>query len=129
MKRKRISLSNELTVIMDATRGIHGLTRRWIEAYGMLDAEAPDAISALLVVVVERVRLLDRVVRGTVDPWLLVCRENQALPPQDGDEDDVVLPAWSDAELARHHRAGWKMARARLKRRRRRRREPHEEPP
>jgi len=129
MKKKRVSLSNELTLLMDATRGVHGLTRRWIESYGMLDAEAPDAISAMLVVIVERIRLIDRVVRGTVDPRLVLCAQNQSLPPQEGDEADVLLTVWSEKDLARHHRAGWKRARSRLKSMRGARREPRESPP
>jgi hypothetical protein len=67
--KRTIILSNELQVLMDGVRGVHALTRWFIDSYGM-KTELPEIISALLVVLVERLRLVARVVRGTVDPRL-----------------------------------------------------------
>lgn len=72
--------------------------------------ELPPAIAAILVLLTERLRLLDRVARGTVDPRLLLCPENETSPPLEGEEEDVTLPVWSQGQLLRHHRAEWKRA-------------------
>jgi hypothetical protein len=102
---KSVSLSNELHLLMDSLRGVHSLTKQWIASFGH-DPLVPDQISALLTVLVERVRLIDRVVRGTVDPHLLWSRENDAaLCPGDPAEEDVVVSTWSEPKPARRHRA------------------------
>jgi hypothetical protein len=115
MGRKRnVSLSNELHVIMDSIRGVHSLTRQWIESFGH-DPLLPNQVAALLSVLIERFRLVDRVVRGTVDPHLIWSLENDAdLCPGDPSEEDVVLTAWSERKLARHHRTQWRRVKARL---------------
>jgi hypothetical protein len=70
----------------------------------------------MLVLLVERLRLVDRAVRGTIDPRLAWWPENDAdLSPGDPSEEDVRLVAWSDRKLARHHRAEWKRTRRRLR--------------
>ncbi len=46
--RRTVSVSNELTLVMDAIRGVRLLTKEWIDSYG-LDADIPHTISALLV--------------------------------------------------------------------------------
>ncbi len=113
--RKTVSLSNELHVIMDSIRGVRSLTKQWIDSFGM-DADIPQQVSALLVVLMDRIRLVDRAVRGTVDPHLVWSPENDAHDiPGDPNEEDVVLVAWSERRLARHHRAEWKRAKGRLR--------------
>lgn len=113
---KTVSLSDELHLMMSAIRGAHCLTRHWIENYGMDLDEIPDAVAALLVIFIERLRLLDRVARGTIDPRLAWCAENDAeRSPGDPGEDDVHLAAWSDRKLHRHHRGEVKRAKRRLR--------------
>ncbi len=112
-KRKRVSLSSELHLTMDAISGVRSLTKQWIDSFGM-DTRLPDQIRALLAVVTERIRLLDRVVRGTVDPHLVWCDENDGKYAGDPKEDDQVFVAWGERRLARHHRAEWHRARRRL---------------
>jgi hypothetical protein len=115
MAKRVISLSNELQLLMEGIRGVHSLTCKFIDSYGM-ETALPENISALLVVLIERLRLVDRVVRGTVDPRLAWSPENDSrLSPSDPREEDVLLQAWSERRLARHHRREWKRARARLK--------------
>lgn len=116
---KTVSLSNELHLMMSAIEGVHRLTRHWIDNFGMDLDDVPESISALLVVLVGRLRLLDRVARRTIDPRFAWSPENDATvspgdPPGDPEEDDVRLVAWSDRELLRHHRAEWKRAKRRL---------------
>ena len=114
-RMKGVNLSNELHLLMDSICGVHSLTRRWIDSFGM-DAEIPQQVSSLLVVLIERIRLMDRVTRGTVDPHLVWSPENDADScPGDRKEEDLVLVAWSERRLARHHRAEWKRARGRLR--------------
>ncbi|MGH7270417.1 MAG: hypothetical protein ACREJ3_08295 [Polyangiaceae bacterium] len=78
-----------------------------------MDEAIPHQVSALLVVLSERVRFIDRVVRGTIDPRLAWCPQNDAAAVYVEDE-DVNLVAWSERKLARHHRAQWKRLKARL---------------
>ena len=110
---KSVSLSNELHLLMDSLRGVHSLIRQWVASFGH-DPRVPDQISALLTVLVERVRLMDRVVRGTVDPHLLWSRENDAaLCPGDPAEEDVILTTWSPPKPARRPRAAPRRAKKR----------------
>jgi hypothetical protein len=82
----------------------------------MDDPDLPEAVASMLVLVTERLRLIDRVVRGATDPRMAWCPENDADgSPGDPSEDDVRLEAWSDRKLARHHRRQWKRARGRLR--------------
>jgi hypothetical protein len=113
---KQLSVSNELRLVMGSIRAAHALTRHWIENYGMDLEDVPEAIASLLVILVERLRLLDRVGRGTLDPRLAWCAENDAdRSHRDPNEDDVRLEAWSDLDLVRHHRAEWKRVKRRLR--------------
>jgi hypothetical protein len=117
MSRKTLSLSNELSLMIDALGGVHRLTRHWIENYGMDLDDVPQSIGSLLVILRERLRLLDRVARGTLDPRLAWCRENDAEgSPGDPSEEDVRLVTWSDRKLVRHHRMEWKRAKRRRER-------------
>lgn len=117
--RKAASLSNELHVI---TTAIEGVKRR--AAHLGLDAGGEDgrdlqAIASQLTTLRDRLVLLDRVVRGAVDPRLLWCAENHALAMSKRgahDEQDVVFEVWSDRTEARRYRRLWKMARSRLQR-------------
>jgi hypothetical protein len=114
MRRKSVSLSNELHLMKDSIRGVRSLTKQWIDSFGM-DADIPHQVSALLVVLIERIRLVDRVVRGTVDPHLVWSPETDADDcPGDPNEEDVVLSAWSERRLARHHRSEWRRLKTRL---------------
>jgi hypothetical protein len=115
MQRKRVSLSNEMHLLMDSIGGIHSLTRQWIDSFGH-DHRVPDQISALLTVLIERLRLMDRVIRGTLDPHLVWSPGNDTKEcPGDPNEEDVLLTAWSERKLARHHRAAWRRAKGRLR--------------
>ena len=98
---------------MDSIRGVRSLTKQWIDSFGM-DQDVPHQVSALLVLLIERIRLVDRVVRGT-DPRLAWSPQNDGeLTPGDPSEEDVVLSAWSERRLARHHRKEWKRLKGRL---------------
>lgn len=104
MQKRRISFSNELHVLMNSIGGLHSLTRQWIDSFGQ-EPHIPYQVYALLTLVMDRLRLLDRAVRGTVDPHLAWSRQNDAdLTPGDRREEDIILPAWSNQWLARHHR-------------------------
>jgi hypothetical protein len=113
---KTVSLSNELHLTMDVLRGALRLTQVWIDNHGIGVDDLPHGISAMLVVLVARLQLLDRAVRGVIDPRLAWCPENDARDvPGDPHEDDVRLFAWSDRALLHHLRSEWKRARRRLR--------------
>lgn len=108
--RKRVSLSNELHLVIDSIGGIRALTRQWIDSFGG-EPHVPDQIHAVLTVVIDRLRLLDRAVRGTIDPFLVWSSENDVESiPGDPSEEDVVLTAWSERKLLRHHRKAMRAA-------------------
>lgn len=113
MAKRAVSLSHELHLLFKALQGARALVEQWIASPpdGSLGAgELPPAVSTILVLLTERLRLLDRVARGTIDPRLLLCPENEALGRSEREEEDVTLPVWSERQLARHHRAEWKRA-------------------
>lgn len=98
MSRRAISLSNELHLLMDSIHGVRSLTKQWIDSFG-LDHDLPRSIFSLLVVLTERLRLVDRAVQGYVDPRLAWCPQNDAISA----ERDILLRSWSDKVLAEHH--------------------------
>ena len=112
MLKKTVSVSNELTIVMDAVRGVRLLTKAWIDSYG-LDLDIPHTISALLVLLHERLRLFDRVVQGQLDPRLAWCPQNDAGSTFI-DGEDQHLAAWSERRLASHHEVEWKRTTRRL---------------
>jgi hypothetical protein len=114
MAKRVISISSELQLLLEGVQGVYLLNRRFIESFGM-EEELPESISALLAILIERLRLMDRAVRGSIDPHVAWCVENDAARHGDPNEKDLVLPEWSEKRLARHHRAAWKRARLRLK--------------
>jgi hypothetical protein len=67
MPKKTVSLSNELRLATDAVGGVKRLVRHLLDSYGGDDPEVLAALDTVLVVVGERLRLLDRAVRGTID--------------------------------------------------------------
>lgn len=100
MPPKRVSLSNELHLAIDALQGVHALTRQWSDSFGS-DPQLPDHVAATVSMIVERLRLLDRVVRGTVDPRLVWSPQNDKDSiPGDPREDDVVFSEWIAREPA-----------------------------
>jgi hypothetical protein len=114
---KRVSLSNELHTVMKGTVAIRILARHWIDSSGTgAEVECSEALTSVVILLVERLRLLDRAVRGVVDPREVWCAENQGDPPNDRSEKDMLLPVWSDAALVRHHRAELKRAKVRRRR-------------
>lgn len=115
VRRKRVSLSNELHVVIDSMGGLRSLTRQWIDSFGT-EPHLADQVLALLSVVIERLRLLDRAVRGTIDPHLVWSQENDVdLIPGDPQEEDILLACWQDRKLLRHHRRALRAAKRRLR--------------
>ena len=101
MSRRKISLSSELHLLSRAIDGTRLMTEKWKELH-FTEAELPrlaHALHATLVLVRERLVLLDRGIRDTLNPRHLVCEENEAddLPR---DDEDVVLRAWSPKKEA-----------------------------
>ena len=94
MKRKRVSLSSEIHYLRLAIQGLRVLALRLIDAPE--DAEASriaTSLASLTMLVVERVRLVERAVRGTIDPRLVWNRENDAALT----DVQIVLDAWGEA--------------------------------
>jgi hypothetical protein len=119
--RKAVSLSNELYHLIRTVDTVRELAQRVGES--SFDEGAPTLlIASALVIVKERLRLIDRAVRGTVDPFLLWCRENDAIEPIDdspdaeGEDDDVLLQFWSDKKTVRRLRRDLRSAKRRLRR-------------
>lgn len=101
-RTKKISLSSELHLVSRALDGIRILSQQWKELH-FTEEELPrlaHALHAISVIVRERLVLLDRGVRDTIDPRLLSCEENRAFETMPGDDGDVVLCPWATKKSA-----------------------------
>lgn len=115
-RRSAVSLSSELHLVTRAIDGTRLLTEKWKEHH-FTEEELPRlamAMHAMLVLVRERLVLLDRGIRDTIDPRHLECPENEALEAEDGDDRDVLLRPWSPKKEARKLRSDAERAEHRL---------------
>lgn len=115
--RPAISLSSELHLTTLAIDGVRLLTEQWKELHFTED-ELPrlaHAIHSTLVLVRERLLLLDRAVRDTVDPRHLACQENAPIEEAFVEDRDVVLRAWSPKKEAKRLRRDAERAEHRLR--------------
>lgn len=99
---RKISLSSELHLVARALDGMRILTEKWRDAHFNRE-ELPRLAHALhgtLVLVRERLALLDCAVRDTLDPRYLFCEENRSFKATEGDDADVVLRSWSAKKTA-----------------------------
>lgn len=99
---RKVSLSSELHLVARALDGVRLLSEQWKELH-FNEEDLPrvaHALHAVSVIVRERLVLLDRGVRDTIDPRLLSCNENLALDDASADEGDVLLRAWSTRKTA-----------------------------
>src|SRR5690349_6208645 len=133
MSRRKISLSSELHLVARAIDGTRLMTEKWKELH-FTEAELPrlaHALHAMLVLLRERLVLLDCAVRDTLDPRYVFCEENEAFDPVPGDDHgDVVLKAWSARKEAETFERAAKRAAHRLQvlaNRRNRRKEDEQE--
>lgn len=113
--KKVVSLSSELHLVARALDGVRLLSEQWKELH-LNEEDLPrvaHALHATSVLVRERLRLLDSVVRDTVDARLLFTEENEALgaPADDG---DIVLRSWSVRKEAKKLRKAAERAERRL---------------
>jgi hypothetical protein len=124
MKRRAVSLTREIWLVMRSIQGLRLLADLWFDLPHDTDAakQIPSALSASLAVIEARLLMLDRVVTGTMDPALFWCAANDAGPAlRDGDEPDVHLKEWSAATAARRAREDLKRAKLRRQHERERR--------
>ena len=117
--RKAVSLSREMHLLIRTVDGVREAAERLSESMSH-DEGLSLSIASNLTLLKERLRLIDRVVRGAVDPRVLWCPENNALPAVEGDSDDggdVLLRAWSDKRAVHRLRNEWRAAKRRLRNR------------
>lgn len=117
MRSKRVvSLSSELHLVARALDGVRLLSEQWKELHFTEDdlPRVAHALHAVSVLVRERLLLLDRGVRDTIDPRLLSCEENRALDERTADDGDVVLRPWSTKKTAERLRRDAERAEGRL---------------
>jgi hypothetical protein len=115
-KRRTVSLSSELHLVSRAIDGTRLMTEKWKELH-FTEEELPrlaHALHATLVMVRERLVLLDRGIRDTLDPRHLLCIENEAMEQAPGDDRDVVLRPWSAKKTAEKLRKDAEVAERRL---------------
>lgn len=101
--KRRVSLSSELHLVSRAIDGMRLLTEKWRDAH-FNEEELPRLAHALhgtLVLVRERLAVVDCAVRDTLDPRYVFCDENESFESSPGDDGDVVLRAWSVRKAAR----------------------------
>jgi hypothetical protein len=104
MPRTALSLSSELNLILDALEGIQLLAQLQAEDHlvGKQRHRATLATVAGLVVIRERLRQVDRIVRGVADPREILIAANRATP--EDDDHEVRLPTWGSERTVAHHR-------------------------
>lgn len=115
---KKVSLSSELHLVSRTIDGMRLLTEKWKELH-FNEEDLPrlaHALHSTLVLVRERLTLVDCAVRGTLDPQHIFCQENEALDELPGDDGDVVLHPWSVKETADKLRVEAEQAARRLAR-------------
>ena len=61
-----------------------------------METKLLENVSALLAILIERLRLVDRVVRGAVDPHLAWCIESDAVRLGKPELKNILLPEWSE---------------------------------
>lgn len=114
-----IELADEVCAIRRSLDGLRHLAELATVLPTVDDTPSPSVVVALAEVISARLRLVEKALRGSVDPSLLLTPQNVAI----GDEGGVRLAAWDaarrKAEAERQLRALEFEARA-LKRRRRR---------
>ncbi len=99
---KGISLSTELVEVRCAIQGARFLADA-LASHSLHSREqelqAPVSITAILVLAELRLQQVERVLRGEEDPQHLWAPHNDVTPDSDeGDEQDVVLRPWNQAE-------------------------------
>jgi hypothetical protein len=96
MRPTKVSLGDELAEVVHVLESAQ-LIAELLVTEGLPDAEsrsrAPRMVEAVLALVIERVRLLRKVVVGAVGVEPLVARHNRAGERQRGDDPDIHLPA------------------------------------
>lgn len=115
MRRKPVSLSSELHLVARALDGVRLLSEQWKELHFNEDdlPRVAHALHAVSVLVRERLLLLDRGVRDTIEPRLLACEENRVVDAA-SDDGDVVLRPWSTKKSAERLRRAADRAERRL---------------
>lgn len=103
MRKKQISLSLETHLLSRTIDGMRIMTEKWRDGH-FNQEELPRlalALHSTLVMVRERLAMVDRSIRDTLDPCYLFHPENEALEPLTSDDSgDVVLRSWSEKKAA-----------------------------
>ena len=115
---RQISVAKELRTLADAVDALKMATDRQAD-YPLQDAVGvARGVGAALVLLRERLLLLERVARGSSSPSQVVCRENEAHVAHGEQPNDLVISLWSAEELVQRWEHEWKVAKARLDRER-----------
>lgn len=112
-EQKAVRISGEIHLLVQRVDGFRELGE-WLNE-SLRGGLLPLSIAATLTLVRERLQLLNRAARSTVNPHLLWRPENDAVPQnKDDDEGDIFIHQWSDRETIRRLRKDLKMAKRRL---------------
>lgn len=76
------------------------------------------AVGGALILLRDRLHLLERVVRRSANPSQVACRENEVHLAPGEMTSDLIIPLWSAEELVTRWEYEWKVAKARLDRER-----------
>src|ERR1039458_8066038 len=109
---RKLSLARELLLLAGSVDALRMAAER------KRDASRPDqsihrftsAMAGGLLILVERLRLVERIVMGAANPASLLCKGNQANRAEEG---PGIVPEWSPHEEAEHLAAELRGARYR----------------
>lgn len=93
MNAGAIELADELQAIRLSVDAVHHLAELATAMPKMDDTPSPSVVVALAEVISARLRLVEKALRGSIDPALLLTPHNVAI----GDEGGVRLVAWNAA--------------------------------
>jgi hypothetical protein len=100
-ERKLVSLSEEFGLIERALGAVRLLALAYVDQKvgGQADVEnAPQAMAAVTVLVCERLKLVTRVARGTLDPATIHADHNDVTGCVEDGGTDLTLATWTQAE-------------------------------
>lgn len=99
----KVSLSIEVSLLLRTIDGMRIVMEKWRDGHFNEEefSRLAQAIHATLILVRERLVLVDRGIRDTLNPWYILHPENEALEPLAADDSgDVVLHSWSEKKTS-----------------------------
>ncbi len=107
---KKLSVARELLLLAANAHALVLAAERNLDSRGESHHDFTLAMAGSLLLLQDRLRLLERVVMGAANPSLILCPSNQADSSEEG---PGIVREWSHEEEVQHLEAEWRGARYR----------------